>query len=34
MNVVDEKGGIIFGPPVSGGEFTVRQAFQTLLQGP
>ncbi len=31
MNVVDEKGGIIFGPPVSGGEFTVGRPFQTTL---
>ncbi len=31
MNVVDENGGIIFGPPVSGGEFTVGRPFQTTL---
>lgn len=31
MNVVDETGGIIFGPPVSGGEFTVGRPFQTTL---
>jgi two-component system phosphate regulon sensor histidine kinase PhoR len=31
MNVVDEKGGIIFGPPVSGGEFTVGRPFPTTL---
>ncbi|HEX3593575.1 MAG TPA: HAMP domain-containing sensor histidine kinase [Polyangiaceae bacterium] len=31
MNVVDEKGGIIFGPTVSGGEFTVGRPFQTTL---
>lgn len=31
MNVVDENGGIIFGPVVSGGEFTVGRPFQTTL---
>jgi two-component system phosphate regulon sensor histidine kinase PhoR len=31
MNVVDENGGIIFGPPVSVGEFTVGRPFQTTL---
>jgi two-component system phosphate regulon sensor histidine kinase PhoR len=31
MNIVDETGGIIFGPPVSGGEFTVGRPFQTTL---
>ncbi|HVW28409.1 MAG TPA: HAMP domain-containing sensor histidine kinase [Polyangiaceae bacterium] len=31
MNVVDEKGGIIFGPPVGGGELTVGRPFQTTL---
>ncbi|HEX4474119.1 MAG TPA: HAMP domain-containing sensor histidine kinase [Polyangiaceae bacterium] len=31
MNVVDENGAIIFGPPVSGGEFTVGRPFQTTL---
>lgn len=31
VNVVDENGDIIFGPPVSGGEFTVGRPFQTTL---
>jgi two-component system phosphate regulon sensor histidine kinase PhoR len=32
MNVADEKGGIIFGPPlVTGGELTVGRPFQTTL---
>lgn len=31
MNVVDENGGIIFGPVVSGGELTVGRPFQTTL---
>jgi two-component system phosphate regulon sensor histidine kinase PhoR len=31
MNVVDEKGGIIFGPQIGGGEFTVGRPFQTTL---
>jgi len=31
MNVVDEEGRIIFGPAVSGGEFTVGRPFQTTL---
>jgi two-component system phosphate regulon sensor histidine kinase PhoR len=31
MNVVDENGGIIFGPPVSVGELTVGRPFQTTL---
>lgn len=31
MNIVDEDGGIIYGPPLSGGEFTVGRPFQTTL---
>jgi two-component system phosphate regulon sensor histidine kinase PhoR len=31
MNVVDENGGIIFGPVLSGGEFTVGRPFETTL---
>jgi two-component system, OmpR family, phosphate regulon sensor histidine kinase PhoR len=31
MNVVDENGGIIFGPVVSGGELMVGRPFQTTL---
>lgn len=31
VNVVDSKGRIIFGPPLSDGEFTVGRQFQTTL---
>jgi two-component system phosphate regulon sensor histidine kinase PhoR len=31
MNIVDAGGGIVFGPPLSGGEFTVGRPFQTTL---
>src|SRR5215468_8111042 len=31
MNVVDEEGRIVFGPPIKGGEFTVGRAFPTTL---
>jgi len=32
MNIVDEKGGIIFGPPVGGGELTVGRPSRPPLQ--
>jgi two-component system phosphate regulon sensor histidine kinase PhoR len=31
MNVVDEEGRIVFGPPIKGGEFTVGRPFPTTL---
>jgi two-component system phosphate regulon sensor histidine kinase PhoR len=31
MNVVDEEGRIVFGPPIRGGEFTVGRPFPTTL---
>jgi two-component system phosphate regulon sensor histidine kinase PhoR len=31
MNVVDEQGHIVFGPPITGGEFTVGRPFPTTL---
>lgn len=31
MNVIDEDGRIIFGPPIKGGEFTVGRPFPTTL---
>ncbi len=31
VNVVDEDGRIVFGPPLSGGEFTVGRPFETTL---
>jgi two-component system, OmpR family, phosphate regulon sensor histidine kinase PhoR len=31
MNVVDEQGAIVFGPPIKGGEFTVGKTFPTTL---
>jgi two-component system phosphate regulon sensor histidine kinase PhoR len=31
MNVVDEEGRIVFGPPIKGGEFTVGRSFPTTL---
>jgi two-component system phosphate regulon sensor histidine kinase PhoR len=31
MNVVDEQGHILFGPPITGGEFTVGRPFPTTL---
>lgn len=31
MNILDEGGGIVFGTPLSGGEFTVGRPFQTTL---
>ena len=31
MNVVDEEGRIIFGPPLRSGEFTVGVRFPTTL---
>jgi two-component system, OmpR family, phosphate regulon sensor histidine kinase PhoR len=31
VNVVDAQGRIVFGPPLSGGEFTVGRHFQTTL---
>lgn len=31
MNVVDEDGRIVFGPPITGGEFTVGRPFPTTL---
>jgi len=31
MNVVDEEGRIVFGPPIIGGEFTVGRPFPTTL---
>lgn len=31
MNVVDEDGRIVFGPPIKGGEFTVGRPFPTTL---
>ena len=31
MNVIDEEGRIVFGPPIKGGEFTVGRQFPTTL---
>lgn len=31
MNVIDEEGRIVFGPPIKGGEFTVGRPFPTTL---
>lgn len=31
MNIVDEEGRIVFGPPIKGGEFTVGRPFPTTL---
>jgi two-component system phosphate regulon sensor histidine kinase PhoR len=31
MNVVDEEGRVVFGPPIKGGEFTVGRPFPTTL---
>lgn len=31
MNVIDEEGRIVFGPPIKGGEFTVGRSFPTTL---
>jgi two-component system, OmpR family, phosphate regulon sensor histidine kinase PhoR len=31
MNVIDEDGRIVFGPPITGGEFTVGRPFPTTL---
>jgi len=31
MNVIDEDGRIVFGPPIKGGEFTVGRPFPTTL---
>lgn len=31
MNVIDEEGRIVFGPPITGGEFTVGRPFPTTL---
>jgi two-component system, OmpR family, phosphate regulon sensor histidine kinase PhoR len=31
MNIVDESGGIVFGQPLSGGEFTIGRPFRTTL---
>ncbi len=31
MNVIDEEGRIVFGPPIKGGEFTVGMPFPTTL---
>jgi two-component system phosphate regulon sensor histidine kinase PhoR len=31
MNIVDESGGIVFGLPLSGGEFTIGRPFRTTL---
>ncbi|WP_437958759.1 HAMP domain-containing sensor histidine kinase [Sorangium sp. So ce119] len=31
MNVIDEEGRIVFGPPIIGGEFTVGRPFPTTL---
>jgi two-component system, OmpR family, phosphate regulon sensor histidine kinase PhoR len=31
MNVVDEEGRIVYGPPIKGGEFTVGRPFPTTL---
>ncbi|AUX39410.1 sensor histidine kinase [Sorangium cellulosum] len=31
MNVIDEEGRIVFGPPIKGGEFTVGKPFPTTL---
>jgi two-component system phosphate regulon sensor histidine kinase PhoR len=31
MNVVDEEGRIVFGPPIKGGDFTVGRPFPTTL---
>jgi two-component system, OmpR family, phosphate regulon sensor histidine kinase PhoR len=33
MNVVDEDGRLVFGPPLRGGEFTVGRPFPTTLYG-
>jgi two-component system phosphate regulon sensor histidine kinase PhoR len=31
MNVIDEEGRLVFGPPIKGGEFTVGRQFPTTL---